>query len=102
MVSSGFDELVCAIDGVDQATYEPYRVHGRFDLAWDLMRDLVEHGAAGAPLLRVVWKYVLFEHNSAPETLLRAQEMALEAGVAELVFVLTRERSRAADDPPSR
>ncbi|MHB9123130.1 MAG: radical SAM protein [Thermoanaerobaculia bacterium] len=90
MCESGLNEVVCSIDGIDQPSYAPYRVHGRFDLAWRLMTDLIEAGAAAATPLRVVWKYVLFEHNSAPEMLLRAQQMALDAGVRELVFVLTR------------
>lgn len=95
MAASGFDEIICSIDGADSATYEPYRVHGKFELAWNYMNELVRAGspASGFPgerRLRVVWKYVLFEHNASPETLLKAQRMALEAGVSELVFVLTR------------
>lgn len=90
MVAAGFDEIICAIDGVDAATYDPYRVHGRFDLAWRFMVDFARAGAVAERPVRVVWKYVLFEHNSTPEALLQAQRMALEAGVAELVFVFTR------------
>ncbi len=90
MAASGFDDFVCAIDGADTASYEPYRVHGHFDLAWRFMVDLVSANAWADRPIRVVWKYVIFEHNSSPEILLKAQRMALEAGVSELVFVLTR------------
>jgi hypothetical protein len=90
MVQSGFNDFICAIDGADAATFEPYRVHGDFDLAWKFMADLVRFGASSDRRIRVVWKYVIFEHNSSPETLLKAQRMALESGVSELVFVLTR------------
>jgi hypothetical protein len=90
MARSGFDDFICSIDGADPASYEPYRVHGNFDLAWRFMVDLIGSGAVGNRRLRVVWKYVLFEHNSSPETLLKAQQMARDAGVSELVFVLTR------------
>ena len=90
MVQSGFDDFVCSIDGVDAGSYEPYRVHGNFDLAWRFMVALVRAGASANRRIRVVWKYVIFEHNSSPETLLKAQRMALDAGVSELVFVLTR------------
>jgi hypothetical protein len=101
MAASGFDDFVCSIDGVDPATYEPYRVHGDFDLAFRFMADLAEAGAragssTGRRRIRVVWKYVLFEHNSSPEQLISAQRMALNAGVSELVFVLTR------NGPPPR
>jgi len=90
MARSGFDEVICSIDGVDAATYTPYRVHGNFDLAWRFMADLVAAGGASDRRIRVVWKYVVFEHNSTAENLLQAQRMALSAGVSELVFVLTR------------
>lgn len=90
MSDAGLDEIVCSIDGVDAETYECYRVHGRFDLAWRFLVDFARAGGAAGGAVRVVWKYVVFGHNSAPATLLRAQEMAREAGVAELVFVLTR------------
>lgn len=90
MIASGFDEIVCAIDGVDAASYEPYRVHGDFDLAWRLLGDLVRARESADRPLRVVWKYVLFEHNAAPAQLLQAQRMARDLGVSELVFVLTR------------
>ncbi len=95
MARSGFDDIICAIDGVDSETYEPYRVHGKFDLAWRFMTDFVEASTSGDRRMRIVWKYVIFEHNSSPETLLKAQQMALDANVSELVFVLTR------NGPPS-
>lgn len=90
MARSGFDEVICSIDGADSASYEPYRVHGNFDLAWRFLVDLVSANAWAERRIRVVWKYVIFGHNSSPETLLKAQQMALDAGVSELVFVLTR------------
>jgi hypothetical protein len=90
MARAGFNEIVCAIDGADSASYEPYRVHGKFDLAWRFLTDFVAAGASSDHRIRVVWKYVIFEHNASRETLLKAQQMALDAGVSELVFVLTR------------
>jgi hypothetical protein len=90
MVESGFDDFICSIDGADQASYEPYRVHGSFELAWNFMVDLIRFGAKASRRIRVVWKYVIFEHNASSEILLKAQRMALDAGVSELVFVLTR------------
>lgn len=90
MARSGFSEIVCSIDGADSESYEPYRVHGNFDLAWRFLTDFVDAGASADRRIRIVWKYVIFEHNSSRETLLKAQQMALDAGVSELVFVLTR------------
>ena len=90
MARSGFDEVICSIDGVDPSTYEPYRIHGNFDLTWRFLKDFVRAGACAERRIRVVWKYVIFEHNASPENLLKAQQMALDTGVSELVFVLTR------------
>jgi hypothetical protein len=90
MAESGFDEFICSIDGTEQGNYASYRVHGDFGLAWRFLTDLVRAGKTTDRPMRVVWKYVVFEHNAAPETLLQAQRMALEAGVSEIVFVLTR------------
>ncbi|HKD12376.1 MAG TPA: radical SAM protein, partial [Thermoanaerobaculia bacterium] len=90
MARSGFDEVICSIDGADEESYEKYRIHGHFDMAFRFLCDLAGASASGDHRLRVVWKYVLFEHNASAEMLLEAQRMAREAGVSELVFVLTR------------
>lgn len=95
-LESGIDEVVCAIDGVDQETFAPYRVHGRFDLAYRFMSDFARRSRRQGAGVHVVWKYVLFEHNSAPEHLERAQRLAREAEIGELVFVFTRNGPRAA------
>lgn len=90
LLRSGIDEIVCAIDGVDAASYEPYRIHGDFPLALRFMTD-----AARSRSVRIIWKYILFEHNSAPEHLLAAQRIAESIGVHELVFVFTRNGPRS-------
>lgn len=92
LVWSGIDEIVCAIDGVDQASYDPYRIHGRFDLAFRFMSDIVRRRDRKP---KAVWKYILFEHNSEERHLLEAQRMAASAGVDELVFVFTRNGPRS-------
>jgi len=92
---SGVDEVVCAIDGVSQETYEPYRVGGRFELAYRFMSDLARGSKRRGSPIKVIWKYVLFEHNSTPENLLDAQRLAREAEVDEVVFVFTRNGPRS-------
>ena len=92
LLRSGIDEIVCSIDGVDQASYAPYRIHGDFELAFRFMSDIVRR-RNGKP--KVIWKYVLFEHNSEERQLLEAQRMAASAGVDELVFVFTRNGPRS-------
>ena len=101
LLDSGIDEIICAIDGVDQSTFAPYRVHGRFALAYRFMTDAKRLSSARGRPIRVLWKYVLFDHNDAPEHLERAQILAREAGIDELVFVFTRSgpRSRRVQHP---
>jgi organic radical activating enzyme len=90
LLRSGIDEIVCSIDGVDAASYEPYRIFGDFDLALRFMTD-----AARSDTVRVIWKYILFEHNSDESHLLEAQRIADSIGVDELVFVFTRNGPRS-------
>lgn len=90
LLRSGIDEIVCSIDGVDAASYEPYRIFGDFALALRFMTDAARSGA-----VRVIWKYILFEHNSEERHLLEAQRIADSIGVDELVFVFTRNGPRS-------
>jgi wyosine [tRNA(Phe)-imidazoG37] synthetase (radical SAM superfamily) len=94
-LSSGVDEVVCSIDGVDQETFAPYRVAGRFDLAYRFLSDFARGARRAGARTRVVWKYILFAHNSAPEHLERAQRLARAAEVHELAFVFTRNGPRS-------
>ncbi len=88
LANCGVDEWVCSIDGVDQASYEIYRVGGSFQKAHDFMAAAAAGRSAGRSA-KVIWKYVIFEHNDRPEQLLAAQEMGTEIGIDELVFVFT-------------
>ena len=89
MIGSGVNEMIFAIDGMDQSSYAPYRVNGDFDVAYRFMTDFSLAAARQDPRIRRVWKYVVFEHNDREEQLLKAQELALEAKVTEMRFVLT-------------
>jgi hypothetical protein len=90
MICSGVNEMLFSIDGVDQPSYVPYRVNGDFDYAYQFMKDFSLAAARLNPRIRRVWKYVVFEHNDQPEQLLRAQELAIQAKVTEMRFVLTQ------------
>jgi hypothetical protein len=94
-LDSGIDEVVCAIDGVDQESFAPYRVHGRFDLAYRFMSDFGRLSKERGRPVHTVWKYVLFEHNADPGQLVRAQHLAHEGRIDEIVFVFTRNGPRA-------
>lgn len=89
LTSCGIDEFVCSVDGVDQASFEPYRIGGDFALARRFMADLCRARECGA-LIRVVWRYVLFEHNDRGEHLERLAKLADLIGVDAVVLVFTQ------------
>lgn len=89
-VASGIDEVVCAIDGARAESYVQYRVKGRFDLAMAFMCGFAAAARQAGTATSVVWKYVLFGHNSSTDELALAQRMAVEAGIREMRFVFTR------------
>ena len=89
-VHSGIDEMMFAIDGVDQESFEKNRVRGDFEKAFGFMRSFSQASIQEGKDINTIWKYILFDCNSAPEQLLRAQEMALESGVREILFVNTQ------------
>jgi glutamate-1-semialdehyde aminotransferase len=85
----GINEFVCSIDGSDQESYEIYRVDGSFDKAFAFMAAAATAARTSSTPMKVVWKYVIFEHNDSPERLLSAQERGIEIELDELVFVFT-------------
>jgi MoaA/NifB/PqqE/SkfB family radical SAM enzyme len=95
ILGAGLDSVVCGIDGVDQETYEPYRIHGDFDLAYRFVKHLTGLAPRALRPIRVFWKYILFEHNSSPRDLERLRKLAHEAKVDEVVLVFTRNGPRS-------
>jgi wyosine [tRNA(Phe)-imidazoG37] synthetase (radical SAM superfamily) len=90
MVAAGLDEIIYAIDGMSQESYAPYRVHGDFEQAYSFMRSFSRAARARNAKIDTVWKYVLFRHNDSPEQLSKAQELAIDAQVTELRFIITQ------------
>jgi hypothetical protein len=90
MVDAGLDQIIYAIDGMDQASYAPYRVHGNFEQAHHFMTSFSTAAHSRGGKIDTVWKYVLFRHNDSPEQLLAAQQMALDSKVSELRFIITQ------------
>lgn len=89
-VHSGMDEIIFAIDGIDQESFEQNRVRGNFDKAYTFMRSFCQGAIRENRTIRTVWKYILFDCNNSPEQLIKAQHLAAEAGVQELHFVNTQ------------
>jgi len=83
----GLDEIIFSLDGVDQSTYEPYRIGGSFEQAYNLMTYLA---AESKGRYEVTWKYLLFEHNDSIEHLTQAIDMAENTAINKLNFVVTQ------------
>lgn len=89
ILKAGLTHLYASIDGVDQESYAPYRVGGDFQKAFAFLREMCCMNAEEGHRTRVVWNYILFEHNSSAEQLEQAWRMACDCGVDELRFVFT-------------
>jgi hypothetical protein len=83
------DELNFTIPGVDQASVERYQQGQDFAAAYANLCAAVryrdENGWRGAT---IVWKYLIFNWNDSDEQLRRAIELAIEARVDILRFVV--------------
>lgn len=96
---SGLDRIQFSIDGVDQESYERYRVGGDFAKASGYMREFAREAKSSKSSVQVIWRYILFEHNDKPEQIKKAYEMASEFGVNELRFIFTHQGMWSTDIP---
>jgi organic radical activating enzyme len=83
---SRLDRIIVAGDGVRQASYEKYRIHGNVSSVLQFMKDARKY-ATNNPFIE--WKYILFEFNDSEEELIEAQRMAEEIGVDSIMFIVT-------------
>ena len=80
IVESGLDEIIVSLDGIDQETYEKYRVGGKIDHVFSGVRRLVEAKSllgAQTPLINL--QFIVMKHNESD--LAKAEEVARELRV---------------------
>lgn len=80
LVAAGLDEIIVSLDGVDQQTYEKYRVGGSIEKVFTGVRLLVQARkdlGRGTPLINL--QFIVFKHNQAD--LDRAADLARQLGV---------------------
>lgn len=85
-----FDRIQISLDGSDQQTASRYQRGIDFHRVYRNMRALVIHRderAAERPI--IVWKHLLFRWNERKDRLRRAIDMAIDAGVDEILFEKT-------------
>ncbi|MBL9189267.1 MAG: hypothetical protein JNK23_17425 [Opitutaceae bacterium] len=87
------DKLIVSVDGLNQSSYEQYRINGDVSTALQFMHD-AKRAPGRAPA--VEWKYILFTYNDSDEELIASQRRAAELGIDSLQYVVThtQEKSR--------
>lgn len=86
------DKFIVSIDGVQQSSYEQYRINGDVASTFDFVRD-AKSGPGPHPV--VEWKYILFRYNDSDEEIVAAQRRAEELKVDSLQFVLTHTQEKS-------
>ncbi len=86
MVDSGLEYLIVSLDGVDQATYAPYRVRGDYERVVNNMRELLRiRNAKGSKTPVVEWQFIVMKHNQ--HAVADAERLAAEIGVDLIRFL---------------
>lgn len=88
-VFSGLDQIQFSIDGVDQESFEKYRVGGNYEKALRYMESFTRTARSSGSSVRTVWRYILFNHNDKADHLRKAFEMASAFGIHDLRFIFT-------------
>lgn len=85
VVDSGLSEIIISLDGVDQETYERYRVGGTLQTVLDgarLLSEAKKLRSSVTPLVNL--QFIVFRHNEAD--LERAEELAHELGADKFLI----------------
>lgn len=82
LVRYKFDGFTVSIDGWNQESYVQYRSNGNFDKVIENIRKLnalKERYSSEFP--RMMWKYIIFEHNDNLDGAQKAKDLAQELGM---------------------
>lgn len=86
LIDSGLEYLVVSLDGVDQETYEKYRVRGDYERVVENMSELLRRrNARGMKTPAVEWQYIVMKHNE--HKVGEAERLAKKLGVDLLRFI---------------
>lgn len=86
------DILMVSVDGATAESYARYRIRGDFNTTLEFMRDAKN----AATVEKLIWKYILFEHNDTPDEIRLAESLAKSVNVDELLFIRTHSEGRSA------
>jgi len=88
IANCGASLIKLSIDGVDQVSYGAYRNSGNFEKAINFARALVESCRSSGSITRLLWKYILFNHNDSDEQIRKAMQISSDLGI-EISFDVT-------------
>lgn len=80
------DLITISCDGVTQNAYEKYRRNGVIDNVFKFMEDSKKYKSN---VTKIIWKYILFNHNDSDDNIIDAQNIADKFDIDELHFVFT-------------
>jgi hypothetical protein len=83
------DAMYCSIDGSTPEAYATYRIGGHFESAIEFVRTAAQRKRLLRSKCNVVWKYILFDTTESMELLDKAQHLAAELDVSQLLFIIT-------------
>jgi len=85
------DEVMVSIDGASQESYQKYRIGGSLNEALQFAKQ----AKIAKPQSKVIWKYILFDHNDTPEEIELAERTAEQLNIDQLQFVRTHTAGRS-------
>jgi radical SAM protein with 4Fe4S-binding SPASM domain len=85
IISSGLNHLIISVDGLDQQTYEKYRVNGKLQTVVDGIQRLVDaRKAADSTSPFIELQFIVMRHNQ--HQIKQMREFANQSGVDKLTF----------------
>ena len=84
-VESGLDRIIISIDGLDQETYEQYRVGGRLEQVIEGTKNLIHwKKALGSLTPHIIFQFVVFRQNE--DQIGKLKKLGEEIGVNEVAI----------------
>jgi len=91
VIESGLDSVIVCVDGLDQKTYETYRVGGELGIVLESVRNLVEErNFLGRENPRITLRFLVMRHNEHQAREFERKALELGADAASLRFPIVR------------
>ena len=88
-INAGLTKLIISADGCFQESYEKYRKGGNINTVLTFIENCTAAKRNNGSNTKIIWKYILFDHNESDEELIETQKKADKFNVDELNFHVT-------------